>query len=132
MKRFLLAALAPLFVFTAAAKPEIVRMTVDYQSCLVTVGAHPPVFGWQLSAGDKLTQKSYRFVVASSEKKLRKGDYDLWDSGTVKSDVSVTREGDRLHWTFTIPSNTTAEVLVPGSSKVKNYSSGTYTVEVKW
>ena len=89
MKRFLIAALASLFVFTAAAKPGIVRMTVDYQSCPITVGAQPPVFGWQLSAGDKLLQKSYRIVVASSEKKLRKGDYDLWDSGTVKSDVSV-------------------------------------------
>lgn len=34
-------------------------------------------------------QTAYRIVVASSEEKLRKGDYDLWDSGCVSSDVSV-------------------------------------------
>ena len=34
-------------------------------------------------------QTAYRIVVASSEDKLRKGDYDLWDSGCVPSDVSV-------------------------------------------
>lgn len=34
-------------------------------------------------------QTAYRIVVASSEEKLRKGDYDLWDSGQVSSDVSV-------------------------------------------
>ena len=34
-------------------------------------------------------QTAYRIVVASSEEKLRKGDYDLWDSGQVPSDVSV-------------------------------------------
>ena len=34
-------------------------------------------------------QTAYRIVVASSEDKLRKGDYDLWDSGQVSSDVSV-------------------------------------------
>lgn len=34
-------------------------------------------------------QTAYQIVVASSEAKLRKGDYDLWDSGRVPSDVSV-------------------------------------------
>ena len=34
-------------------------------------------------------QTAYRIVVASSEEKLRKGDYDLWDSGCVSSEVSV-------------------------------------------
>ena len=34
-------------------------------------------------------QTAYRIVVASSEEKLRKGDYDLWDSGRVPSDQSV-------------------------------------------
>ena len=34
-------------------------------------------------------QTAYRIVVASSEEKLGKGDYDLWDSGKVSSDVSV-------------------------------------------
>ncbi|MBQ9293646.1 MAG: family 78 glycoside hydrolase catalytic domain [Bacteroidaceae bacterium] len=34
-------------------------------------------------------QTAYRIVVASSEERLRRGDYDLWDSGRVPSDVSV-------------------------------------------
>ena len=34
-------------------------------------------------------QTAYRIVVASSEEKLNKGKYDLWDSGRVPSDVSV-------------------------------------------
>ena len=34
-------------------------------------------------------QTAYRIVVASSEEGLRKGYYDLWDSGRVPSDVSV-------------------------------------------
>ena len=34
-------------------------------------------------------QTAYRIVVASSAERLRKGNYDLWDSGRVPSDVSV-------------------------------------------
>ena len=34
-------------------------------------------------------QTAYRIVVASSEEGLRKGHYDLWDSGRVPSDISV-------------------------------------------
>ena len=34
-------------------------------------------------------QTAYQIVVASSEEKLRRGDYDLWDSGRVPSDRSV-------------------------------------------
>ena len=34
-------------------------------------------------------QTAYRIVVASSEEQLRRGDYDLWDSGRVSSDASV-------------------------------------------
>ena len=41
------------------------------------------------------------------------------------------REDGRFKWTFTIPSNTSAEVWVPGSSKVKVYASGTHSVDVK-
>ena len=34
-------------------------------------------------------QTAYRIVVASSEEGLRKGHYDLWDSGRVPSDISM-------------------------------------------
>jgi len=34
-------------------------------------------------------QTAYQIVVASSEEKLRRGDYDFWDSGRVPSDISV-------------------------------------------
>lgn len=34
-------------------------------------------------------QTAYRIVVASSEERLKRGNYDLWDSGRVPSDASV-------------------------------------------
>ncbi len=89
MKKILFSVLAALLPLALAAKPEVVNLTVDYSPCPVTVGAGTPLFGWQFSAADKLVQKSYRIVVSSSEKNLRKRKYDLWDSGTVKSDASV-------------------------------------------
>ena len=41
------------------------------------------------------------------------------------------KQDGKLSWRFTIPANTTAEVVIPGESKPKLYGSGTYSVTVK-
>ncbi len=49
--------------------------------------------------------------------------------GTIRS--AWRKDSGRLHWTFTIPANTTAEVWIPGAAgsyDKKEYPSGTYTI----
>lgn len=49
--------------------------------------------------------------------------------------VNSWRKGDnRLEWDFTIPANTSAEVWIPqkrGGYKVKNYNSGSHTINTE-
>ncbi|MDD6210210.1 MAG: family 78 glycoside hydrolase catalytic domain [Bacteroidales bacterium] len=47
-------------------------------------------FSWLWDSGlEKDRQQSYRIVVASDPDKLNSGDYDVWDSGRIKSAVNV-------------------------------------------
>ena len=45
-----------------------------------------PVFSWKLTSNERnQKQTAYRIVAASTEEKLKGGDYDIWDSGKVES-----------------------------------------------
>ncbi len=49
-------------------------------------------------------------------------------AGLIKS--AWRYEGDKCLWDFTIPEGATATVTLPGSSETKDYSAGTYHVEI--
>ena len=63
----------------------IYDLTTEYSENPINVSTATPRFGWKIRAYDGFRQYSYRILVASSEKKLNEGEYDLWDSQTVVS-----------------------------------------------
>ena len=50
-------------------------------------------------------------------------------AGVIKS--AWKYEGDNWTWEFTIPEGATASVTIPGTTEVKEYTSGTYTLSSK-
>lgn len=74
----------------AAAAPQPVRLTTEGLTDPWALDTTVPHFAWQLRStrqGD--AQRSYRIEVASDSLLLSRGEADLWDSGTVRSDRSV-------------------------------------------
>ena len=92
MKRifFLLTAILPLL---ANAQLRVTGLTVEHMVNPAVVDARQPRLSWINEPRDERVkgerQTAYRIVVASTEERLRRGRYDLWDSGRVPSDCSV-------------------------------------------
>ena len=65
--------------------------SVEMQAEPLAVGTSEPRFSWKLFSEGKenVMQESYRILVGSDPKSLKKGKADLWDSGEVKSSQSV-------------------------------------------
>lgn len=76
-----------------SAQLRVTQLKVEHMANPTTVDVPQPRLSWvneprnERVLGER--QTAYRIVVASSEERLRKGNYDLWDSGRVPSDVSV-------------------------------------------
>ena len=87
---FLLLLGLPLFL---QAQLKVCSLRVEHCVNPSAVDVPQPRFSWVNEPKNEQVkgqrQTAYRIVVASSEEKLRKGKYDLWDSGCVPSDVSV-------------------------------------------
>ena len=96
MKNRTLLLVAMMLTEAAAASASALRvcsLRVEHnpKPCVVDV-AHPRLSWVNEPKNERVRgerQTAYRIVVASSEQKLRHGDYDLWDSGRVPSDASV-------------------------------------------
>ena len=52
-------------------------------------------------------------------------------AGVIESAWNFTEDG-QWHWTFTIPEGATASVTVPGESATKEYTAGTYKMDIIW
>ena len=66
------------------------------------IDSRRPFLSWQLRSDKRnLYQSAYQICAASSEEKLLKGEYDLWDSGKILSAKSLERQynGQRLNST---------------------------------
>lgn len=74
----------------ASRQPQLVRLTCEGLTDPWAVDTPTPRLSWQLRSsleGD--AQCSYRIEVATDSLRLSRGEADLWDSGTVRSDRSV-------------------------------------------
>lgn len=85
---------AILLLAAASAYPgrniEIVEPLVEGQTSPQFLHTGAPRFSWKIASDlQDVHQESYRILVASSCKNLRKGIGDLWDSGEVKDGRSV-------------------------------------------
>ena len=103
-----------LFFATSQAKVSLTRLTTEGRDCPVGIDVNVPRFGWQIvSDRNKVTQRSYRIIVASSRENIDNGTGDVWDSGTVVSDSSqwVSYRGKALSpnteyfWKVTVRTN---------------------------
>lgn len=90
---------------TKGIQPVDVRC--EYLVNPLGIDAAAPRFSWKLRSDERAQiQSAYRICAASSEKNLRNGDPDLWDSGRVLSDESVNipyagkalQSGQRCYW----------------------------------
>jgi len=82
----------PLAAFAGEESTAVQNLTVNYTQNPISVDNDSIFFGWQMenSASRDISQTAYRIMVASTEEKLSSGNYDMWDSGKVLSDVSVS------------------------------------------
>lgn len=77
-------------VIRTTGQAEIASLTVDYIENPVGIDSETPLFSWNMTdtvRGQK--QTAYQIMVADSYDALMKGEYNLWDSGKIQSDVSL-------------------------------------------
>lgn len=78
---------------SGSAHLQVSHLTVEHMQNPAVIDTPQPRFSWinepkdECITGEK--QTAYRIVVASSERELKRGNYDLWDSGHVRSERSV-------------------------------------------
>ncbi len=78
---------------------SIYDVKCEYRSNPIGIGNTRPRFSYKLkSDGYGIFQQSRRIVVASSEVKLKDGNYDMWDSGNAEcsNTVNITYQGKKL------------------------------------
>lgn len=87
-KSFLLPALW-LAVSAVQAQVTLTHLTVEGRQAPVGTDVMSPRFGWQIQSPRRnVRQKAYHILVASTREKINRGEGDVWDSGTVRSDSS--------------------------------------------
>ncbi|TAN39102.1 MAG: rhamnosidase [Verrucomicrobia bacterium] len=84
---------------TGASALEVGRLRCEYRVDPLGIDVTQPRLSWMLQSDERgERQTAYHVLVASSEKSLKKNVGDLWDSGVVKSDdtISVVYQGKAL------------------------------------
>ena len=86
-------------------------LQVEYLTNPIGIDVEAPRLSWYSEASARGTmQKNYRITMATSAEKLSGGNYDIWDSGTVTSDVSTgivysgpaLPQKTRIYWQVTV------------------------------
>ena len=90
MKTLIRISLLIVFLFPSLAVAQSIRVSDLTTEGLVNpegIDVRLPRFSWKTEAEglQDVVQKAYQIVVSSSQESLEKGDYDLWDSGKLKS-----------------------------------------------
>lgn len=102
-----------MFAEEQAEKGQIMvkGLQVEYLTNPIGIDVESPRLSWYSESSTRGTmQKNYRITMATSAEKLSGGNYDIWDSGTVTSDVStgIVYSGPalpkktRIYWQVTV------------------------------
>ncbi|HZH72410.1 MAG TPA: hypothetical protein VFD91_07960, partial [Mariniphaga sp.] len=74
--------------FNLSAQLQVSSLKSEYLVNPIGIDETSPRFTWQLeSANDRGMQKAYRIVVGTDEASVKSGEGNVWDSGTVESEV---------------------------------------------
>ncbi len=88
--RFALIALVLCYSRIVVAQTTVQQLLTEQQSHPIGIATTQPRFSWQLGSTERgIKQLSYEILVASSKANLEKNNADVWQSGEVKSDLSV-------------------------------------------
>ena len=80
-------AIAAAFSCQSPNQHQIVDLTVEYLTNPLGVDVPQPRFSWKIVSEEReVTQVAYQLIVGESEKNVRRGTGDAWDSGVVSSD----------------------------------------------
>lgn len=117
------------------------RLRVEHLENPPLVDVDIPRFSWVDNPSDPLakglSQSGYRIVVSSSAERLASGDYDVWDSGKVKSARSYLvgyggsplSPGGKFHWKVMVWDGAD----VPSAwSEVATFGTGLSDFKAKW
>jgi alpha-L-rhamnosidase len=76
--------------FISSAQVSIKNLRCEMLHNPVGIDAMHPRFSWQLESNQKnVAQLSYQILVSSNEEKLKMGEGDVWNSGTIKNNHSL-------------------------------------------
>ena len=86
---------------------RVYDLKCDYQTDPLGIDAFKPALSWKLDSSERgQSQTAYQIVAATTLAKLTKGEGDLWDSGKINSNQSVSvpyggeplHSGERVYW----------------------------------
>ena len=118
MKNIIIGSLLLLCFFCSAVNAvNPIRAThtrVEHLANPMGIDVQQPRLSWQIdSDAQNVMQTAYRILVASTPTKLQQNEGDLWDSGTVQSDISQwvpylgqkLRSNQRCYWKVQLTTN---------------------------
>jgi alpha-L-rhamnosidase len=80
-----------LYANTSRAQLQVNRLRCEYLENPLGIDITAPRLSWELSAPERgVVQTAYRILVASNPEKLAHDEGDLWNSGKISSDSSVS------------------------------------------
>lgn len=70
------------------------NLRTEYRVNPEGIGANPPLLSWEVVANQRaairgLKQTAYQVIVASTQEKIKAGEGDIWDTGSVKGDATA-------------------------------------------
>ena len=69
------------------------KLFVEYAETPINIDNPNPRFSWIIHSEERnKTQSTYQILVSSEEKKLKKGEADIWDSGKINSSETIQHE----------------------------------------
>jgi alpha-L-rhamnosidase len=74
----------------AYSKSTVYGLTVDYQTNPLGIDNSKPLLSWKIrDERTSIKQTAYQIIISSTDKKLKQGIGDIWNTGKVSSDQSV-------------------------------------------
>ncbi len=84
-----------ILILSCSQQPTLTfqKLLVEYAETPINIDNPNPRFSWIIHSEERnKTQSTYQILVSSEEKKLKKGEADIWDSGKINSSETIKHE----------------------------------------